>query len=289
MADNSSSVSSSSDFEFLFCASVSASNTMAITIFAVKTILVLPLCTAVLYLSHRQRKQQLSFTTTSHADIFTYHMIAMQMIWFLSSFCVMYGKYANLQEMKILGVCLSLLDLYGEIFFQTLTCVERYLAVVHPITYLKLKQARGVRIRNISIGCAWLLSFTLMGLYPLYTFEYPSLTFLCILVFSLTVTSFCSLSILCVLIRPGPGEGSVNKERVDQSKQRAFCTVATIMGLLCLWFVGFLVSNLMERFSQIDKNVTCVMITATGWFNLPCSLLLPLLYLHRARKLPCCC
>ncbi|KAE8279487.1 hypothetical protein D5F01_LYC23076 [Larimichthys crocea] len=143
MADNSSSVSSSSDFEFLFCASVSASNTMAITIFAVKTILMLPLCTAVLYLSHRQRKQQLSFTTTSHADIFTYHMIAMLMIWFLSGFCVMYGKYANLQKMEILGVCLSLLDLYGEIFFQTLTCVERYLAVVHPITYLKLKQARG--------------------------------------------------------------------------------------------------------------------------------------------------
>ncbi|TKS93377.1 hypothetical protein D9C73_026635 [Collichthys lucidus] len=87
MADNSSSVSSSSDFNFLLCETVSASSTMAIIVTAVRTILMLPLCTAVLYLSLRQRKQQLSFTTTSHADIFTYHMIAMQMLWFLSAFC----------------------------------------------------------------------------------------------------------------------------------------------------------------------------------------------------------
>ncbi|KAJ4945170.1 hypothetical protein JOQ06_013706, partial [Pogonophryne albipinna] len=81
---------------------------------------------------------------------------------------------------------------YGESLFHVLTCLERYLAVVRPIIYLRLRNVQGVRIRNISIG----------------------------------------LSVLCVLIRPGPGNG----ERVDQSKQSAFYTVTAITA--ALWLLG---------------------------------------------------
>lgn len=51
----------------------------------------------------------------------------------------------------------------GEILFHILTCVERCLAVVHPVPYLRLKNKRGVRIQAVSTGCVWLLRFVGIG------------------------------------------------------------------------------------------------------------------------------
>lgn len=174
----------------------------------------------------------------------------------------------------------------GQAMFHILTCVEHYLAVVHPITYLHLKQAGKVRIRNICTGCVWLLSFGWLAVYCVCSSDHTFILYLCIMAFILIIISFSSISVLCVLKRPGPGEVGGDSKRVDQSKQRAFYTILAIMGVLLFGFVGNLIGNTVSALTSVEN--ICVWLMSTFWLDLPTSLVLPLLFLHRAGKLQCC-
>ena len=251
--------------------------------------LLLPLSIVVLHLGHRRWRQQHSSTSTSHSDIFTYHMAAMDLIWGLGAVLYSSSYFTDLPDMMIAATCLSSITFYGESFFHLLTCLERYLAVVHPVTYLGLRKARGVRIRNITIGCVWLISLAWMGITYVYYPILPTIPYFCPLVVCLVAISFCSLSILRVLIRPGPGDGGRDKKRVDQSKEKAFITITTIMGVLWLWFIALLVSTVLNTTPLLGHSVDCIISTSVLWFSLPSSSVLPLLYLHRAGILSCCC
>lgn len=65
--------------------------------------------------------------------------------------------------------------------------------------------------------------------------------FFCIIGFTLTVMSFYSISVLCAL--PGPEELSRNRERVDQSKQRAFYTIIAISAVLLIRFGCYMIAT----------------------------------------------
>nr|XP_033465126.1 uncharacterized protein LOC117245753 [Epinephelus lanceolatus] len=289
MAANSSTTVNSSNHLPYDCYNSRVSIYISTASIALRTILTFPLGSLVLYLGHQRWRQQCSFKTTSHSDVFTYNMAVLNLIWGLACICIICGVYVNLQKMIDAGIYTSSFVVCGEAFFHVLTCVERYLAVVHPITYMGLRNEHGVRIRNISIGCVWLMSFVMTGVTALYLPDTALIPLIILLVFSLAVVSFCSLSVLCVLIRPGPGEGGGEKQRVDQSKQRAFHTVTAILGVLGLWFVGLLASSGLYNSHLLSTSVRCVLAACSGWFNLPCSLMLPLLYLHRAGKLSLFC
>lgn len=124
----------------------------------------------------------------------------------------------------------------GRYFFHNLTCLEHDMVVVHPITYLRLKSERGVRVRNLIIGCIWLLCLGLMWLMTIRnSFVIVNKSLLSL---SVVIISFCSLSLLFALVRPGPGEQGKDRVRVHQSKQKAFCTIVVILGVLllrCVW------------------------------------------------------
>ncbi|KAL3046053.1 hypothetical protein OYC64_004126 [Pagothenia borchgrevinki] len=214
------------------------------------TLLILPICIFVLYLGlQRWRQQSSTSSTTSHSDIFTFHMVLIELLGFLGFTLCVYAVYVKNYKMLSVGFVVSFFTWYVQNSFHILTCVERYLAVVHPVTYLNLKGQRGVRIRNICIGCVWLLSFAMSYLPDDFSLVFD----LGLMIFSMIVVSFFSLSVLCILIRPGPGEQGGDRTIVDQSKRRAFFTIVAILGVL-------LVS----------------------------SLVLPLLFLHRVGKLACC-
>ncbi|KAL3050876.1 hypothetical protein OYC64_001198 [Pagothenia borchgrevinki] len=210
-------------------------------------ILLVPLFIFVLYIGFQQWRKQGSAATTSHTDVFTCHMVILELIGVVGDTMYCYGIYTDGQFIIEVGLGLFAVVSPGQTLFHLLTCVERYLAVVHPVIYLRLRQGVGVRIRNISIG----------------------------------------ISVLFVLIRPGPGEGGGNRERVDQSKQRAFYTIMTIMAVLLLRFLSSIVTTAFF----VLMSGTCqdyVLTWSLFWFNVPSSLVLPLLFLQRAGKLPGC-
>ena len=241
--------------------------------------LLLPLCILVLHLGFQQWRKQRSTSTaamTSHSDIFTYHMVTMELMGVLGYILSCCGIFRHHVMSIWAGFHLWSMNWYGEIFFHILTCVERYLAVVHPIIYLSLKGERGVRIRNIIIGCVWLLSIGVTTL--VYLAIVSSILNICLCIFSLVIISLCNLSVLCVLIHPGPGEQGGNRERVDQSKKRSFYTIMAILGVLLLRFFW----NIVWIYFEFRSGGTqCVTALSDFWFNVPSSLVIPLLFLRR--------
>ncbi|XP_078020891.1 uncharacterized protein LOC144459932 [Epinephelus lanceolatus] len=256
-----------------------------ITYYITNILLLLPLCILVLYLGLQRWQQQHSTSTAAamtHSDSFTYHMVTMELVGVLGSIFGFCGVFVDRVHISWLGHFLWIFTWYGEMFFHILTCVERYLAVVHPVTYLSLRGERGIRIRNISIGCVWLLC---VGTTICMTLKYSLVVAFCFLILSLIIVSFCSLSVLCVLIRPGPGEQGGDRERVDQSKRRAFYTILAILGVLLLRSSANLAWTVVH---MLRESRDCSATAAEIWFNLPSSLVLPLLFLHRAGTLACC-
>ena len=218
----------------------------------------------------------------SHSDMLTYHLAAMELIGICR--CVLYccGIYTEDVTMIYVSNIISSFTWLGEMFFHILTCVEHYLAVVHPITYVSLRSEKGIRLRNVTIGCVWLLSCAGMGLFLIEVYFFY--IYLFFLISSLSVTSFCSVSVLCVLIRPGPGGRGGVRERVDQSKRRAFYTIVAILGVLVARFAGSLMWGIFLMFAV---SYRCLIAACVVWLNVPSSLVLPLLFLYRERKLVC--
>ncbi|MEQ2211812.1 hypothetical protein XENOCAPTIV_017091, partial [Xenoophorus captivus] len=244
----------------------------------IKIILLLPLCTYVLYLGYRQWRQQHSFQ--SHSDLYTFHLAAMELFWIFGFFCLICNKCPVI---SIVGNCAIRVAFYGEIFFHDLTCVERYLAVVHPVIYHGLKSTRGLRIKIISIGGVWLLSFGLTFINLGICSAYSSFPLLCLLIISILATSFCSFYALCALIRPKPG--LEKGERVDRSKRRALHTIIFLWCMLCLWFVMLLLKFILGQSSLYSYIGQCLVSTVLNWFNLCSCLVLPLMFLRRTGKL----
>ncbi len=252
-------------------------------------ILLLPLIILVLYIGCKRWRRQRSVArsaTTSHSDIFTFHMVVVELIGFLSLGLLCVNVLTNEQSFLSVGTYSLAVLTTGQTLFHLLTCVDRYLAVVHPITYMRLRQRGGVRIRNISIVCVWLLCFGLIGPSALWNFFF--ILNVLLVSSSSIVISFSCLSILCVLNRPGPGEGGRNMERVDKSKLRAFHTVTAIMGTLLLKFLVLLITYVLLVSSVLSDSGKCLLGAIENWLSLPSSLVLPLLFLHRAGKLPGC-
>ncbi|KAL4009064.1 hypothetical protein ACER0C_002916 [Sarotherodon galilaeus] len=248
--------------------------------------LVLPVCILILQhgLQEWRKKGSTFMEVLSHSDCFTYNIVIMDLFAVLAWIFTYCGIVMNNLNMLSWGFYLYSVSFFGVIFFHMLTCVEHYMAAVHPITYRSLRRERGVRIRKISIGCIWLLCFAITGFAMIDDRIIAILNF-CLLTLSLTVSSFCSLSVLRVLIHPGPGKDGRNRDRVDQSKKRAFYTIVTILGMLVLTFVWDLNWSVVYVTGKFNG---CVLLSWSVWFNLPSNVLLPLLFLHRKGKVVCC-
>lgn len=250
--------SNSSLYPYFFtCFDSTISSLIFITFTFTNLLLFLPLYILVLWMGLRRWRHQRSVTsiTTSHSDIFTYNMVTLDIVGVLGSVFYCCANYTCSQRMMMVGYYFSSITYPAQTFFHCLTCVERYLAVVHPITYLGLKKAGGVKVRNISIGCAWMLSFGFLGLTALYLPNFPTNMFFVLFAFTVTIISYCSLSVLRVLIRLGLGKVGEGRERIDQSKMRAFHTIIAIIGTLMVRFLGLVVCIVMvESVAEIGRN-----------------------------------
>lgn len=255
----------------------------------IRSILLFPLFIAVIHTGVQRWRLKHSLASESHTDIITYHSLSLEVIRVVGFVLLCLHPLPESGQVVSVGQCLYTITWYGEILFHVLTCVERYLAVAHPVTYMGLKKERGVRIRNICIGSAWALTITssVLSFLPLN----PSLRVISlgIVVFALVSVSFCSLAVLRILIRQGPGEGGNNRERVDRTKQRAFYTIMAIFAVLWLWFFGLLSTFITyDRLKELGTRAYCVAMSSVFFLNLPSCLVLPLMYLQRTGKLPNC-
>ncbi|XP_037832300.1 uncharacterized protein LOC112449861 isoform X1 [Kryptolebias marmoratus] len=277
------SLSGANSDTFRSCLIITPSTYIYTAHIVIKVLFFFPLFIFILYYGlqkWRKNRSNSSASALNHSDCFTYHLVLIELVGVFGCFITFGGIYKIDLKIIQVGKTLYSFSWYGQGLFHILTCVEHYLAVVHPITYLTLREKRKLIIRNIIIGCVWLLSLVGMALS---IEEHYVIMDSCFIILTITITPFCSLSVLCFLSRSGPGESNAWNERGDQSKQRAFYTIVSIQLVLLLrlaWTVVFV-------FYTVKKTNNCVVKTCESLFNLPSSLVLPLLFLQRAGKLMC--
>lgn len=254
-------------------------------VIATNVFAILPLAALVLYISI-QRWLQSSRFTASHSDHFTYHMIVNGILNFSGLVLVTYGVNADHQPLVQVGFFIFCSNLFAQLFIDTLTCTERYLAVVHPVTYLDLKNAKGVCIRNFAIGSCWLLSIVVAGV--LFTTDVQNIPFILLSMsgLSLLVVFFCSLCVLCVLVRPGPGKVREVK-KVDQTKLRAFYTILIILVVMVTRLIVTFVIDTVYTVMSPGTIEVCDLIQPLFWISLPSCLIPFVLFLQREGK-TCC-
>lgn len=222
----------------------------------------------------------------SFSEFLTYNMAVMELIGIIGYSISVFAGFTRYIILMWIGNFIVMFPWYGQMYFPILTCVERYIAVVHPVVYLRIRRVGS--IRNICTGLVWLHCFGGLGFLVIRR-NYPKSELIgnsVLMAFFLTCVTFCSLSMAFVLTRPRPGEACRKRARVEQSKQKAFHTIMIIMGMLWLKFGGTLFCTVMRLSLEFSPRVQCALYSASGWFCIPSSLVLPLLFLHRERRLP---
>lgn len=248
---------------------------------------VIPLCALVIYISV-QRCSQSSGIPASHLDHFTYHTIINMFVGLTGITLSGCGLIASANLMFFVGLFMFCSSTLAFMLFDTMICAEHYVAVVHPITYRNLKSVKGATMRNVAIGCVWLLSLLFANFMIVKSQIVVVVMFLGVTALCIAIVFFCSLRVLFVLIRPGPGEVGRAKQKVDQSKLRAFYTIVTILVALLVRFGinAFLGGYYTSAVST--EGTKCHLILSIIWMTLPGSMVQPLLFLQRAQWFVCC-
>lgn len=245
-------------------------------------LLFLPLCILVFKIALLQRRSTSPAAAAHHSDCFIYNLVVMVLISVVGSFLCCYGLYSRHLSVLNIGCLIFSFSWYGQAISHILVSVEGYLATVHPVTYMSLRKKRGARFRNAEIVCNWLLSFAGMSLVMFDSF-FVVMDF-ALLMLSFIVIFFCSLSVLCVLVRPGPGQQGGVRKRFNQLKRRALLSVIVILEVLSLRFIW----NLVWVAMFVSGSGECLVMMGCAFSSLPSNLVLPLLFLRREGKLLCC-
>nr|XP_023651426.1 galanin receptor type 1-like [Paramormyrops kingsleyae] len=188
------------------------------------------------------------------SDIFSFGLASTEVVVSSLTFCLILVFLLK----NILLVITPVFSVFAFIliarpFFQCCICVERYLAVIHPVTYLKY---RSLRCRSVCLGCIWSLSLVL-NVILLYVQSYliSGTTFiLCV-----AVNAFCSISILRALKKPHPGEGKRNE--MNLMKRRAFWTVLVILVMTVVNYLPIIIITPLSLFLCI-KHYCIIYITS---------------------------
>lgn len=246
--------------------------------------ILLLLCTLILYYGLQQwwrGHSVFSSLTASQSDSFTYHIVTMELIYSFGCILICFANYNQDLNILLVGALMYCIFPTGLERLHILTCVKHYLAVGHPITYLGLRNERGIRMRNIFSDCAWLLSMFGTGLSMKEDIFF--ILYFCFLnIISIITISFCSLCVLCILIRPGrigTGTGLTSQSR-GHSTLLWSCWLFWYWGLPELWFGK---CSIIQR--EIFVWLWNVFFLRVHFAS---SLVLRLLFLHRTGKLTSC-
>ncbi|XP_064860590.1 C-C chemokine receptor type 8-like [Oncorhynchus nerka] len=222
---------------------------------------------------------------TMASDFFSLNLAVSEILSILSN--LMFIVHHLIQENDTLwsvGTFFAGFNLFGRPLFQCCICVERYLAVVHPVTFLKYKP---LRYRVGCCGVVWMmvLGYCFVNLLSNYQSAWWKIFTLILNLLTLSVMLFCCLAVLWALKRPGPGEGEREGEGMNNMKLRAFRIISMIivsMLVMYLPLVLLLVSyHFIESVEFFGGLSICYSITVVSGF------VQPLLFLHRSGKLPC--
>ncbi len=169
--------------------------------------------------------------------------------------------------------------------FQCLICVERYLAVVHPVIFLKYKP---LRYRVICCTLAWIITLV-SCLICLIILLFSNITmhawfFSMQFIVYLPIQLFFLVAVLRALKQSGPGERG--RDEKNHMKRRAFYLILITTVNMTITYLPTTISVIftivIHQFSVIFWVPSMICYVLAGFVQ-------PIIYLHRAKKLSCAC
>ena len=166
--------------------------------------------------------------------------------------------------------------------FQCCICVERFLAVVHPVVFLRYKP---LRYKVVCSGVTWVGVFGYsVGIFSLDVLTHVLYLHLGYVGIVFSIQFICSVLILRALRQNAPGEGDRNGEMAN-TKLRAFKVVLLITVVMAVNYLPLMLLLIFHSFlsrSQLSlaASIYIVMLVPIGFVQ-------PFVFIHRAGKLPC--
>ncbi|XP_056587666.1 chemokine XC receptor 1-like [Triplophysa dalaica] len=200
----------------------------------------------------------------------------------LNSVITLFLYYFSISNLLGLINFLIGLSITGRPLFQCLICVERYLAVVHPVTFLKYKP---LRYRIMCCTAAWIINlasclcmFGIISSNIVFFVKCYSIQFLIFL----SIQLFCCLAVLRALKQSGPGEKGREREEENHMKRRAFHLILITAVNLVVTYLPFTISGF---YYGLSKQYILELFTFSFHLFIFGGFVQPFLYLHRAGKL----
>ncbi|KAK1798129.1 hypothetical protein P4O66_000623 [Electrophorus voltai] len=163
--------------------------------------------------------------------------------------------------------------------FQCWVCVERYLAVIHPLAFLRYKP---LRYRLGFATLVWAAVITI-GITGFLTFPYlPYKVFTAMYLFILSVDVFCCMSILKNLRRPGPRDSWKEEGDIGAIKKKALLIVTINLLIFLVQNIPIAMTFVLQNHLSFNNFYTAMIISLA--INILSGLLQPVSALRRAGK-----
>ncbi|XP_071385596.1 G-protein coupled receptor 20-like [Centroberyx affinis] len=215
------------------------------------------------------------------SELFAFNLAISEILFCLSSIYIILSFFLDLSAEVVMMVIRGLSEFLfmSRPIFQSCICLERYLAVVHPVLFLRFKP---LRYRVSCCVMDWLL--VMLHCMTLFMDSLLETVYLTIAesLFFLVFMSYCGISVLCVLHQPGPGDGG--REQGNDMKKKAF---KIIVIHLAFTIVTHLPTVVITPFMLgVSWQVVVVVMLVSLSIDTVSGFVTPLLYLHRVGKLP---
>lgn len=215
------------------------------------------------------------------SDVFTAALSLMEIISFFGFFMCIISLVYEISWTMYAAVFMLGKYLIGRPLMNSLICLERLVAVVYPVVFLKFST---LRLRFICVAMAWLVTWS-FGAYAIFSFPQIPMQVYCIfLTVCLLCITACSLRLLKALLKPSPGNKET--ERMHNKKKRAFRVITSIVAQLFVSYFSVLVIAVIK--THIPYDTFCLLGGISMWFLRPSSAIQPMLYLSKYDKLPSC-
>ncbi|XP_053354846.1 proteinase-activated receptor 3-like [Clarias gariepinus] len=213
-------------------------------------------------------------------DVFTLNQAAVEIFFLLlAPFHISCDANLELCLYKATGFIIGVGMLVRSLL-QCLVCVERYMAVVHPVTFLRF---RPLRYRVLICVLTW-MSGLACGVVCMFLFPYlPYWVILGYAVFILSISVFSCVSILNKLRHPGPGQRNADRGMEDGAKKRAFQVVVMNLLTFLIQNIPISVTFCMQDTLSMMKFTLALAISLA--INIIMGYMNPVFVLHKAGKL----